>query len=90
MGSFISKFGLFFTGASQSVSRVETKLNTSVPAAGCQQHTEMLDEGKHTLEVGSAQPQKRLLMPWAKGGRVMWSETVLGTTDTVFPRSQVA
>lgn len=72
-------------GASQTVKMMP---NVSVPATGCQALIEVDNEHKLCTFYEKPMPQKWLLMLQMKSGRIVWSQSVVGTTNEVTPWSR--
>ena len=77
--------GALFHGALEVVGCFRMKLNISFPATGFQKLFEVDDEHKHLPFMKRVWPQKLLLIVWVKSGRVVWFESVVGTTNKVSP-----
>ncbi|EDL87526.1 rCG44340 [Rattus norvegicus] len=61
------------------------------PVASCQNSLKWEMNASFVLSMGSSTQwlQKQLLVLWVKNRRFLWSRSVVGTANKVFPQSKV-
>jgi hypothetical protein len=74
-----------FRGTSWAGSCTKMKLNISFLATGCHKLIEVAISANSVLSMRSRWPPMLLLTLWVKNGRAMWSSSVMGRTNNVFP-----